>query len=287
MTKRLYALLVLALSALSFTNSALAHIGWANQDLILDANSSTLNGDGSTTYSWQKGTVRSNWGWADATDSDWGDSHQMKHAKFEITNPGGAYVDITVKQGDVNFIPHGSTTATDAQLGLRPSFSLYAGSGPIIDSNNPLNNHNLVPHAVHDWHPSILPAAADYLGKEGLIQAFGDNFMCNNNGQCGTEVYTGYYAGGVNSIANEVSLQNIFLNPGWYAIAVGGSDDTGMPFFENVHIGFTNLEAPVTAESFGFHVDLTVRPVPVPSAIWFMGTGLLSLIGIRKRKLMA
>ncbi|MBU2568617.1 MAG: VPLPA-CTERM sorting domain-containing protein [Gammaproteobacteria bacterium] len=301
MYKNLVSIFAVAVAMFGFTQESLAHIGWSNQDAIWHAASTTDHGDGSTTYHWQRGTVRTNWGWADATDADWGDSHQMKHVKFEITNPGGALVDITVKEGAVNFIPHGSTEPADAQLGLNPAFSLYRGISPAnhaeFDSSlgvagaNNNNAHSLYPHAVHDWHPSFTFADAGHLGKEGLISAHpnADNgfrnqiTMCNNGGQCGTQEYI-THVGEINHTANEVNLAGLFLTPGWYAIAVGGAADTGIPYFENAHIGFPNLGPIITADSFGFHVDLTVRPVPVPAAVWLMGSALIGLAGFRKRR---
>jgi hypothetical protein len=42
---------------------------------------------------------------------------------------------------------------------------------------------------------------------------------------------------------------------------------------------------PTTVQVTSFNADLTVAPVPVPGAVWLLGSGLLGLLGIRRRYL--
>lgn len=260
---------VLVLVGLMLGSQAYAHVSYNGRDLIDNAHSTTINGDGSTTYNWNGGLVGGNYGWADGTDADWGDSHRIRFTKFEITNPGGANVDISVWASDA---VKTLTTDTDGGTGdvaalgdLNPAFTMYKGVLPPSAYDWPVvNGANGTPHA-------------DDLRKEGLFQAFENVTMSNNSGVVGTLEYL-THVGAVNSTDSSVSLLSYFLAPGMYTMAVGGASGDGIPLFANAGLDNANR---------GFLVEMTVQPVPVPAAVWLMGSALVGLIGMRKQRAMA
>jgi hypothetical protein len=287
MKKLCFALVALGLGALAPIQQASAHVGWANRDLITNAAASVDNGDGSTTFQYRFGQATGNYGWADGADSDWGDSHRVRFTKFEITNAGGALVDINVFAASE--ITNPTTGAVSTVLGdLNPGFTLYKGTGPLHSGANPWMIHNLVPQSSFDWPTSggaNLAPHADDLGKEGLFNALGDVTMSTNAGVVGTQEYL-THMGTLNSRVlvapnnSSVSLTNYLLGPGWYSVVIGGTDTFAQAYHQNDD---PNVNWAALNGVRGFHVDLTVQPVPVPAAVWFMGSALIGLIGIRKR----
>ena len=102
------ALAVLAIAG----SSAFAHISYSNRNfgtLIISADVSN------TTQ-----TVSSGFGWADATDADWGDSHRGRFFRFNLANPlaGDQGVRITVSR---------NLLGTGANHTFLPAFSLFSG----------------------------------------------------------------------------------------------------------------------------------------------------------------
>lgn len=98
-------------------NKALAHVGYSGRDF----GTLIYNSDGSgkiVTIATQ--TVSSGFGWADATDADWGDSHRGRFFRFTLSGSGD--VQITAQR---NLLGTG-TTGT-----LLPAFSLYSGLGQL------------------------------------------------------------------------------------------------------------------------------------------------------------
>ncbi|CAI8735594.1 conserved exported protein of unknown function [Methylocaldum szegediense] len=278
MNKVLFAMVAMGMTALASIQEASAHVGWGNRDLILNAQNVVDNGDGSITYEYRFGSVTGNYGWADGLDYDWGDSHIVRFTKFEITNPGGAVVDISVRAATELTNP--ATGEVTTALGdLNPAFTLYKGVGPVVDYGGTTGAHNLVPASSFDTTEFL---NADELGKEGLFRALHDVTMCNTSGQCGTQAYVAH-AGEINDPSNSVSLAGLFLEPGWYSLVIGGNSHIGIPLFGN---DFTGSGIDDVDGVRGFHVDLTITPapVPVPAAVWLMGSALVGLIGMRRRE---
>jgi hypothetical protein len=276
MNKVMIAMVVMGMTALAPIQEASAHVGWGNYDLILNAQNEVDNGDGSTTYEYRFGSVTGNYAWADGLDYDWGDSHKVRFTKFEITNPGGAIVDIVVRAASELINPSNGNITT-ALGDLNPAFTLYKGVGEIVDYGGTTGAHNLVPASSFDSTEFL---NKDDLGKEGLFRALHDVTMCNTSGQCGTQAYV-THAGEINDPNNSVSLVGLFLEPGWYSLVVGGNSHIGIPLFGN---DFTDSGIDNPNGARGFHVDLRVAPVPIPAAVWLMGSALVGLIGMRRRE---
>jgi hypothetical protein len=95
---------------------ASAHVGYSGRDF----GTLMYNSDGSgQTVTIATQTVSSGFGWADATDADWGDSHRGRFFRFTLSGSGD--VQITAQR---NLLGTGAT-------GLLPAFSLYSGLGQI------------------------------------------------------------------------------------------------------------------------------------------------------------
>lgn len=94
---------------LVLASAATAHISYSNRNLGTLTNSPT-------TISNQ--TVSSSFGWADATDSDYGDSHRGRFFKFHLNEP--ADVQITVQRNTLGTGPQGT---------FLPAFSVFQGLG--------------------------------------------------------------------------------------------------------------------------------------------------------------
>jgi len=102
------ALAVLAIAG----SSAFAHISYSNRNfgtLIISTDTSITNQ-----------TVSSGFGWADATDADWGDSHRGRFFRFTLANPLTAdqSVRITAERNLLGTGPAGT---------FLPAFSLFSG----------------------------------------------------------------------------------------------------------------------------------------------------------------
>jgi hypothetical protein len=86
MIKTLQKLLTCAL-LLSCGLTAQAHIGYGGRDF------GALDPSGTTNNTINGQTVSTRFGWADATDADWGDSHRGRFYRFTLTS--ASYVTIT------------------------------------------------------------------------------------------------------------------------------------------------------------------------------------------------
>jgi len=281
MNKKLLAITTLSLTALLTMQQASAHIAYRP---IQGSESQVVNADGSitdNTLDASKGTFA----WALAAQSEWGDSHYTHWYKFDITNPEGAYIDLSVT---ASLFEEDSTVLDD----LKPAFTIYQG---------------LLPGAAHD-------AATPQAGKIGMWNALGDMTMGNGPGPVydydpitgeqilisndpGTVATINYvtHAGFVGSTASRVSIENYFLQAGIYSLTLGGTCFECYPRIEKLDPESPFYDPNLTEEEYlaiendaetlrGYNIALTVHPVPVPAAAWLMSSGLLGLFGLRNRK---
>lgn len=188
--------MLLALAALTGfvpTPDAAAHIVYFD---IPSLGTPTVNPDGSTTYALTR-SLAGNGAWANATDADWGNSHDIPWYSFTVTNPGGALIDLSLAGGIDRVGP------LVVRGDFAPAFTLYSG---------------LLPESAHDDN-GILPLP---FGKDGAWQALADTTMANDAGEIGTVTYLAH-AGEVNGTAQTVSLDDQYLAPGSYTVALGSS----------------------------------------------------------------
>lgn len=136
-----FRIVALSILALALASTAGAHISYSNRNLgTLTIAPKTISNQ----------TVSSSYGWADATDSDYGDSHRGRFFKFHLDAP--AYVQITVQRNALGTGPQGT---------FLPAFSVYRGLGQDAPEQQ-----------GHD--ASALSIASRPAGTEGSVLALSD-----------------------------------------------------------------------------------------------------------------
>lgn len=223
-------------------------------------------------------TVSSAFGWADATDDDWGDSHRGRFYRFTLTSISS--VTITASRND---LPH-QTGAADYFL---PAFSLYLGLGHLapfrashdssalsVASRPPGTEGSL--RALHDWSigndPTYVIAGDPTSGI--LYPADLRFFTYIGHAADGTAANYGPAPGILgDGVADGVVTATFHgLVPGDYSIFVGGArydaqwEQTAPPF-----------------PTYG--VNLTVQAIPEPATVawWCGGLALVAAVWRRRR----
>jgi hypothetical protein len=199
-------------------------------------------------------TVSSNFGWADATDADYGDSHRTRAFRFTLANPGLVTLEVL------------------GAPGFLPAFSIYSGLchvDPFL--------------ADHD----ATAASVDYLDglgtgpKEGSLFALGNWAIGNDDGQMSYLTYIGHAADGTaanygsapgilgDGLADNYVKGTFALPAGDYSIFIGGAD--------------YGTQGPAPYTSYGITATVTVVPEPAGAAL--LGAGAIFLLGRKRRKL--
>lgn len=246
MNKKILTITTIGFAGLMSMQEAAAHVLYYD---IINNPATTITTHGAVTTYQGGDIVSGNFGWADASDFSWGDSHNGSWISFEISDPAGSFIDLTVASDGINEFFNGSSVPT-RKGDLNPGFTLYKG---------------LVPDESHDLY-SPVPG-----GKEGAWRSLTDMTMGNEAGETTSINYLAH-AGEVDGSASSVSLLNYFLDPGDYTVSIGGacySCGAADPF-------------PSDTVSRGYLAELTVSPVPVPAALWLLGSGLVCLLGMKK-----
>jgi hypothetical protein len=245
---------------------ALAHIGYSGRDF------STLmyNSDGSRkTVTIATQTISSGFGWADATDTDWGDSHRGRF--FRITLREAGDVQITAQRYDL--------------LGtFLPAFSLYSGLGQLSPegaghdsatlsiANRPAGTEGSL-RALSDWS----------IGNDPTYNIKGDStsgvlydpelayFTYIGNAADGTPANFGNAAGIVGDGTADGFVTATFsgLAAGDYSLFVGGANYAAQ-----------TTEVP-TYPTYGVNVTVGI-PEPSTGSLLLGGAALLTLLRRRK-----
>ena len=249
-------------------NKALAHISYT------DRNFSTLmyNPDGSgKTVTIATQTISSGFGWADATDTDWGDSHRGRFFRFTLSGTGD--VQITTQR---NLLGTG-TTGT-----LLPALSLYSGLGQLSPEQGG--------HDSADFSIANRP-----VGTEGSISALGNWSIGNDptyntagdptsgilytsrlayftyigNAADGTSVNYGTVPGIFGDGSADGYVTAIFngLVAGEYSLWVGGANYA----LQSTETG------PTTFPTYGVTVSATLVPEPSTGSLILSGAAILTL----------
>lgn len=251
-----------ALAALLAAPLASAHIGYGGRDfgtLVPGAAPITINTQ----------TASSAFGWADATDADWGDSHRGRFFRFTLTQT--ASVTFTAQRAD---------RGTGAFNTFLPAFSVFAGLGHLAPNQG-----------SHD--SAALSVASRPGGTEGSFRALTDWSIGNDptytvSGDPGSGIliepslrfftHIGHAADGTSAnfgtapgilgdglADGTVTTTLIDLLPGDYSIFVGGA---------NYDAQFLDAEDGPTFLTYG--VDLTVQAIPEPGTVGaLLGTAAL------------
>ncbi|MBI3382437.1 MAG: PEP-CTERM sorting domain-containing protein [Aquabacterium sp.] len=251
-----------ALSLATFTLPALAHVSYTGRDL------GTYDGltAAGTTISNQ--AVSGNYGWADAADADWGDSHKAKWFTFTLNND--ALVTLTVSA---------NASATSTSIGgLLPGFSVYKGIAPTsVDPLNPgISYLSYDTSTASTAYKASLPFAV-----EGVWNAVGDFAIGNDFGALNTLSFVGYAVDGEGTVQGGMAdglrdgrtSKTLQLGAGTYSLLVGGADYDAQ-LSTNPHL----------AAAYGMSVGIQVSSIPEPGTLGLsaLGLGALSL-AVRRR----
>ncbi len=260
--------LILSLAAACAVPSGLqAHISYTNRDfgaLIVGNPASAINIT----------NVSGSFGWADATDSDWGDSHRLRAFRFSLST--SASVMITVER--------------NAAGTFLPAFSLFSGlahlSSPRAHDFSALSRQ---------WLQQQFGTNSTGLGgsgKEGSFNALGDWAIGNSVSQNVIDpsdslrffTYIGHAADGTSA--------NFGLAPG--INGDGNADGSITATFHGLASGDYSLfvgganYAAQTTESSPFQtygVNVSMQAVPEPSAWALLALGGATLGVALRRKL--
>ena len=265
--------ILVACTALAIAgNKALAHIGYTGRDF------STLmyNSDGSgKTITIATQTISSGFGWADATDTNWGDSHRGRFFRFTLSGTGD--VQITAQR---NLLGTG-TTGT-----LLPAFSLYSGLGQLspegagYDSatlsrdNRPVGTEGSL-RALSNWSIGNDPTynTKGDLTSGVLIPARLASFTYIGHAADGTSANFGYAAGIVGDGTADGFVTATFsgLAAGDYSLFVGGAN-----------YALQATEGPTTFPTYGANVTVGLVPEPSTGFLLLGSAALLPLLRRRK-----
>ncbi|MFL9709211.1 FxDxF family PEP-CTERM protein [Methylobacillus sp. Pita1] len=243
---------IVLLAGLIASQSAFAHVSYTGRDF------GTFDGLSGESVTIANQTTRS-FGWADAADADWGDSHQVKWFTFSLTSE--ALVTISASA-------FANATATSLD-GLLPGFSLYEGKAP---------------GAAHDG-TAVTVAYRDALGfeTEGALNTFGDFEIGNDAGEINKLTFIGYAVDGNSDnfgnlpgvvgdgVADGIVSSSFLLGSGTYTLIVGGADHAS----QNDPLSL--------AYNYGLSTTLSVAAVPEPSTYAMLALG-LGVMGFAARR---
>ena len=258
--------------ALSIAGSAFAHISYSGRDF------GTLTNVGSSI---NNQLVSSAYGWADATDADWGDTHRTRFFRFNVA-ADGTQVRIAVQR-------NANASATGAQGTFLPAFSLYSGLAQV--SPIPLG-HDASALSVQ-WLTNTFGNTAGFglggSGKEGVLNALGNWSVGNSVSDTIVDpadvlrsfTYIGHAAdgtadnygaaSGINGDGNaDGDVYAVFtLAAGDYSLSVGGAD-----YAKQL------TQTGPTFPTYG--VNVSVGVVPAPGAVALLA--IAGMAGSRRRK---
>jgi MYXO-CTERM domain-containing protein len=262
----------IAAISVSITGSSFAHISYSGRNFGTLTNvASSINNQ----------LVSSGYGWADATDADWGDSHRTRFFRFNVA-ADGTQVRIAVQR-------NANASATGAQGTFLPGFSLYSGLAQL--SPNPLG-HDGSALSVQ-WLTTTFGNTAGFglggSGKEGVLNALGNwsvgnsvsNTIVDPSDFLRSFTYVGHAADGASANYGSASGINgdgtadgsvyaVFtLAAGDYSLSVGGAD-----YAKQL------TETGPTFPTYG--IDVSVGVVPAPGAVALLA--IAGIAGSRRRK---
>lgn len=254
---------------------AFAHVGYSGRDF----GTLIYNSDGSgKTVTIATQTISSGFGWSDATDTDWADSHRGRFFRFTLSGSGD--IQITAER-NLN------SSASGIAGTFLPAFSLFSGLGQLTPEHGG--------HDSADFSIANRPA-----GTEGSIRALG-NWSIGNDPTYNTAgdptsgilyapwlayfTYIGNAADGTS--ANYGSATGIFgdgtadgyitatfsgLAAGNYSLWVGGANYD----LQSVETG------PSTFPTYGVTVTAALVPEPSTGSLLVGGVTILTLLRRRR-----
>ena len=286
-SRRFPALATAAVLATVFASPAFAHISYTGRNFgTITTSGSTIAGQ----------AVSSSFGWADATDGDWGDSHRFRAFRFTLTDTQS--VAITAQRQNLV-----TGTATGQQTGnhdtLLPAFSVFSG---LSHTSSPLA-HDSSSLSV-EWLITTFGTSAGTglggSGKEGSLNALGawsignslTNYPAASSGSDSLRSFSfaGYAADGSSTnfgatpgLVGDGNADGFVtttlwnLAPGDYSIFVGGGNYAAQ-LTETATFGAAGNAFPT------YGLTVTVAPVPEPGAFVLAAIGIgAAWVGMRRR----
>ncbi|MGE3932186.1 MAG: hypothetical protein AB7F67_02980 [Rhodospirillaceae bacterium] len=250
--------------AMALGMPAHAHISYGGRDF------GSYTGLAPDTDTISNQAITSNYGWADATDADFGDSHRSRAFRFHLDN--AAWVTITAAA---------NPTATGTSVGgLLPGFSVYGGLAHVAPAA-----------ADHDFSTQsqlYLASLGGFQPKEGSWVALGDWRIGSDESMSFADLSTfsfmGYAVDGTaanfgaapgvvgDGIADGLVKGSFLLGPGDYSIFVGGADYAAQ-----------DPDNPSLLSPYGLSLTLSVAPVREPAGFGVILVGLVAVGAMRNR----
>ena len=286
-SRRFPALATAAVLATVFASPAFAHISYTGRNFgTITTSGSTIAGQ----------AVSSSFGWADATDGDWGDSHRFRAFRFTLTDTQS--VAITAQRQNLV-----TGTATGQQTGnhdtLLPAFSVFSGlshtSSPLAHDSSSLSVEWLI-----TTFGTSAGTGLGLSGKEGSLNALGawsignslTNYPAASSGSDSLRSFSfaGYAADGSSTnfgatpgLVGDGNADGFVtttlwnLAPGDYSIFVGGGNYAAQ-LTETATFGAAGNAFPT------YGLTVTVAPVPEPGAFVLAAIGIgAAWVGMRRR----
>lgn len=228
---------------------AWSHVSYTGRDF------GTFTGSTEQSVTIANQAISGNFGWADATDVDWGDSHKARWFKFTLETAANVTITAAAKA---------DATATSVG-GLVPAFSIYKGLAPITTDAEGVSSLSYDTSTSSMAWRATLPFAV-----EGVWNALGDFTIGNDAGVLGDLVHIGHSADGTGAFgdgqADGVTSATFRLAAGTYSVVIGGN------VYEAQKSG-----VPGNTGNFGLSATLEVSPVPEASTTGLALTGTLAL----------
>lgn len=248
------------------TSTALAHIGYGGRDFGTNPVSLNITNQ----------TVSSSFGWADATDAGWGDSHRGRFFRFTLSNTTSVFISV-----------HRNTLGTGTNGIFLPAFSLFQGLG-----------HLAPEQGSHD--SAALSVASRPTNTEGSFRALVDWSIGNDptyvtNGDPGSGIL---YAASLRSFGYIGHAADGTTNNYGDAIGIigdGNADGSVSATFENLTAGDYSLfvgganygaqpsEPGPTYPTYGISTTVSVVPEPSTWAMLALAAGGAALLRLRRR----
>ncbi|MES2598577.1 MAG: immunoglobulin domain-containing protein [Verrucomicrobiota bacterium] len=223
--------LIASAALLLLSSKASAHISYGSGSTGRDFGT-IVPGGAAVTISNQ--TVTSNFGWADGTDADHGDSHKLRYYRFNVATAG--YFTITFS---------GSTNGGAQNGTLKPAFSLYRGLAHLAPITNAPGSPDYDTSAITLAYLATLgyPTEGSFHALKtwriGGENQTGPAFDFDAPDGLSTFTYVTHIADGDATLfgsavgvvgdgnADGTVTKSLYLTAGDYTIAVGGSNYAG------------------------------------------------------------